>query len=65
MIRTASGETIVVVTASGLTPGETYWSHVHKQSYLARRDMWQDSVRRRKTGKRGGTFLPGQSLLRG
>jgi hypothetical protein len=32
MIRTASGETIVVVTASGLTPGETYGSHVHKQA---------------------------------
>jgi hypothetical protein len=32
MIRTASGETIVVVTASGLTPGETYGSHVHKQT---------------------------------
>jgi hypothetical protein len=32
MIRTASGQTIVVVTASGLTPGETYGSHVHKQA---------------------------------
>ena len=32
MIRTASGDTIVVVTASGLTPGETYGSHVHKQT---------------------------------
>ena len=32
MIRTASGKTIVVVTASGLTPGETYGSHVHKQA---------------------------------
>lgn len=32
MIRTASGETIVVVTARGLTPGETYGSHVHKQA---------------------------------
>jgi hypothetical protein len=32
MIRTASGETIVVVTASGLTPGETYGSHVHNQA---------------------------------
>jgi len=29
MIRTASGETIVVVTVRGLTPGETYGSHVH------------------------------------
>jgi hypothetical protein len=32
MIRTASGETIVVVTATGLIPGETYGSHVHKQA---------------------------------
>lgn len=32
MIRTASGETIVVVTARGLTPGETYGSHVHNQA---------------------------------
>ena len=32
MIRTASGKTIVVVTARGLTPGETYGSHVHKQA---------------------------------
>ena len=32
MIRTASGETIVVVTARGLTPGEAYGSHVHKQA---------------------------------
>lgn len=31
MIRTASGKTIVVVTARGLIPGETYGSHVHKQ----------------------------------
>lgn len=32
MIRTGSGKTIVVVTASGLVPGETYGSHVHKQA---------------------------------
>jgi hypothetical protein len=32
MIRTASDKTIVVVTVSGLTPGETYGSHVHKQA---------------------------------
>jgi hypothetical protein len=32
MIRTASGKTILVVTASGLIPGETYGSHVHKQA---------------------------------
>lgn len=32
MIRTASGATIVVVNATGLTPGETYGSHVHKQA---------------------------------
>lgn len=32
MIRTASGATIVVVTVSGLKPGETYGSHVHKQT---------------------------------
>lgn len=32
MIRTPSGKTIVVVTARGLTPGETYGSHVHKQA---------------------------------
>jgi Cu/Zn superoxide dismutase len=32
MIRTASDKTIVVVTARGLTPGETYGSHVHKQA---------------------------------
>jgi hypothetical protein len=32
MIRTAAGATIVKVTASGLTPGETYGSHVHKQA---------------------------------
>jgi len=32
MIRTASGETIVVVTVRGLTPGETYGSHVHLQA---------------------------------
>ena len=32
MIRTASGKTIVVVTASGLVPGETYGSHVHEQA---------------------------------
>lgn len=32
MIRTASGKTIVVVTVKGLTPGETYGSHVHKQA---------------------------------
>ena len=32
MIRTASGQTIVVVTVEGLTPGETYGSHVHKQA---------------------------------
>jgi hypothetical protein len=32
MIRTASGATIVIVTASGLIPGAVYGSHVHKQS---------------------------------
>ena len=32
MIRTASGDTIVVVTARGLIPGQTYGSHVHKQA---------------------------------
>jgi hypothetical protein len=32
MIRTASDKTVVVVTVSGLTPGETYGSHVHKQA---------------------------------
>jgi hypothetical protein len=32
MIRTASGKTIVEVNASGLVPGETYGSHVHKQA---------------------------------
>jgi hypothetical protein len=32
MIRAASGETIVLVTARGLTPGETYGSHVHAQA---------------------------------
>jgi hypothetical protein len=32
MVRTASGATIVVVNATGLTPGETYGSHVHKQA---------------------------------
>ncbi len=32
MIRTASGRTIVEVRASGLVPGETYGSHVHKQA---------------------------------
>jgi hypothetical protein len=32
MIRTASGKTIVVVAVKGLTPGETYGSHVHKQA---------------------------------
>lgn len=32
MIRTAAGDTIVVVTASGLNPGETYGSHVHRQA---------------------------------
>ena len=31
MVRTASGDTIVVVTARGLIPGETYGSHVHTQ----------------------------------
>jgi len=30
MIRTAAGETIVVVTVRGLIPGETYGSHVHE-----------------------------------
>ena len=32
MIRTATGETIVVVTAKGLVAGETYGSHVHNQA---------------------------------
>ncbi|MGH8913789.1 MAG: hypothetical protein ACRDZM_04645 [Acidimicrobiia bacterium] len=32
MVRTASGATIVEVNATGLTPGETYGSHVHKQA---------------------------------
>ncbi len=32
MIRTASGKTVVEVTASGLVPGETYGSHVHNQA---------------------------------
>jgi len=30
MIRTASGATIVVVNVTGLAPGETYGSHVHR-----------------------------------
>lgn len=32
MIRTASGETIVIVVARGLTAGLTYGSHVHNQA---------------------------------
>jgi hypothetical protein len=32
MTRTASDKTVVVVTVSGLRPGETYGSHVHKQA---------------------------------
>lgn len=32
MIRTAAGETIVVVTAGGLTAGLQYGSHVHNQA---------------------------------
>jgi hypothetical protein len=32
MIRTASGETIVIMAATGLTPGLTYGSHVHNQA---------------------------------
>jgi hypothetical protein len=32
MLRTASDKTVVVVTVSGLTPGETYGSHVHRQA---------------------------------
>lgn len=31
MIRTAAGDTIVVVTLKGLVAGETYGSHVHNQ----------------------------------
>ncbi len=31
MVRTASGRTIVTLEARGLTPGETYGAHVHKQ----------------------------------
>ena len=31
MVRTADGKTIVTVNVSGLTPGETYGSHVHEQ----------------------------------
>jgi hypothetical protein len=32
MVRTADGKTIVSVNVSGLTPGETYGSHVHNQA---------------------------------
>jgi hypothetical protein len=32
MIRTAAGDTIVVVTVKGLIAGATYGSHVHKQA---------------------------------
>lgn len=35
MVRTASGETIVIVVASGLTQGLTYGSHVHLQACSA------------------------------
>ena len=51
MVRTGDGKTIVSVQVAGLTPGDTYGSHVHNQSCA--------------TGSAGGHYSFGHSVVGG